>query len=795
VHNRNIIMKYSLSKKLIFSIFAIILVVNILTTMFAFSFTKDTLYKQRKTLLLQINHQKSHQINEMFSANTLMSEILSSEPNTIAYIGNPSKQNQVALQSSYDQYQKIYNQYSGLFLLDKNGIVRISSNKSYLDTNFSNFEFFKSAIKGSSNLESIIDKSTKKLAYYYSNPIYFKNKVQGVVVTALSSSYIDNKLKVNTSISFEKNILTDNTGIILFANNSNRLFHSLGLIKNQNEKNKIFQKYHISNIQPLQYNQLQDVVSRKGKDEMFDINDKEDKKLEILSIYKLPDFNFYIFSETYTEDIIQSAFLVASFIAVAEIIGLIIIIAITSLYIRILFQPIRKIVSFSENLSKGIFSAPLKINSSDEIENISNALNIMSMKLKEKYTILEQKSTDQTIEIVLQKQDLENQRKALLNVLEDVKDEKLISENQSHELHKYKLAVENSTDHIVITDPDGIIIFANSAIAKDSGFALDEIIGHKAGAKNLWGGLMEISFYETLWKTIKTDKKSFSGEIRNKRKSGEIYYTDVHISPILGKDGQVNFFVSIERDITKAKEIDRMKTEFISLASHQLRTPLSAIKWFLGMLINGDIGTLTKEQIEIIQNIYQSNDRMIILVNDLLNVSRIESGRIIIDPKPTNILKMIRTIIDDVSIKAKSRDINIQVDIPNDLPLINIDEKLIRQIYINLLTNAIKYSPQNSSVDVLISIDHENLISKVIDSGYGIPINEQHKIFDKFFRATNIIKKETDGNGLGLYLAKSIIESSGGKIWFESKENNGSTFSFSIPLKGSEGKKGEVTLA
>ncbi len=353
-------------------------------------------------------------------------------------------------------------------------------------------------------------------------------------------------------------------------------------------------------------------------------------------------------------------------------------------------------------------------------------------------------------------------------------------------------ALNYVTDHIVITDKDGIVLYANEMAEKITGFSLSEIIGKKVGSKETWGGQMSVDFYSGMWKKINNGKK-FSGFIKNKKKNGELYDAYITIFPVKIKSN-LEYFVSLERDITHEKELDKMKTDFISLASHQLRTPLSAMKWYLEMLLDGDAGELSEEQKSFIQNIDNSNERMIELVNSLLNISRVESGRLIIDPKETNIIEVIEDVISDVKPKAKERGITFLFEGVPSLPIIISDPKLIRNVYMNLLTNAIKYTPNGGSVTLKISKNATDIVSEVTDTGMGIPKKDQEKIFTRFFRAENARAKVTDGNGLGLYLVKSVVEVCGGKIWFTSQIGKGTTFSFTLPLKGIPAKKGEVSI-
>lgn len=367
---------------------------------------------------------------------------------------------------------------------------------------------------------------------------------------------------------------------------------------------------------------------------------------------------------------------------------------------------------------------------------------------------------------------------------------------QELKLQQYFEAIENVENQIVITTPEGIIIYANKALERVTGFKPEEVIYKKIGSPELWGGLMDKEYYANMWKTIKTDKKIFQGEVTNKKKTGDMYVSSISISPVIDSNsGEVKAFVSIERDITKEKEVDKAKTEFVSLASHQLRTPLTSMKWYLEILLSGDAGVLNKTQMEYIDLISQSNDGMIDLVNALLNVSRIDLGTFAIEPKPVDILKAAQLIMQQLEPNIRSKKIELITKFNIKSPTFNLDKELIEVVFQNLLSNAIKYTPEGGKVEFSISESEAEIMVDVKDNGYGIPKEQQPKIFTKLFRAENIKSKVTEGTGLGLYIVKSIIDKSGGTISFESEEGKGTVFHVILPKSGMPKVEGEKRIS
>ena len=368
----------------------------------------------------------------------------------------------------------------------------------------------------------------------------------------------------------------------------------------------------------------------------------------------------------------------------------------------------------------------------------------------------------------------------VISILLSRREAEKLAVEATKDLRKFKQAVEGVSDMVTITDENGVITYVNGMAEKITGYKKEMMLGK---TPRLWGRQMDEEFYKNFWKRIKEDKKPFWGEVINKRRNGELYEAEVNISPILDDSGKLLFFVSIERDLTKAKAIEKIKTEFISLASHQLRTPLSAMKWFGKMLISGDAGDLNPMQKEYVEKIYESNEREIRLVNSLLNVSKIESGKILVEPRLTDLTRLISSVMTDFRLEAGELGKKLTAVIDKKIPKIYIDEDQIRQVYANLISNAVRYTKKGGVISVKVYLSKNFIMTEIKDNGIGIPKREQKRVFDKFFRASNALKIETDGTGLGLFLSKTIVESSGGKMGFRSSEGKGSTFWFTLPVK------------
>lgn len=238
----------------------------------------------------------------------------------------------------------------------------------------------------------------------------------------------------------------------------------------------------------------------------------------------------------------------------------------------------------------------------------------------------------------------------------------------------------------------------------------------------------------------------------------------------------------LKRSNEKLKEMDETKDEFISMASHQLRTPLTSVKGYLSMVLDGDAGKVSANQKQLLNQAYVSSQRMVYLIADLLNVSRLKTGKFIINAASTDLAEMIYSEVAQLKEVAKSRKLTISFTKPKNIPELMLDETKTRQVVMNFIDNAIYYSPSGSKIKVEVKADRSSVYFMVKDNGMGVPKNEQAQLFTKFYRAKNAQKARPDGTGLGLFMAKKVITDQGGTILFESVEGKGSTFGFKFDI-------------
>lgn len=436
--------------------------------------------------------------------------------------------------------------------------------------------------------------------------------------------------------------------------------------------------------------------------------------------------------------------------------------------------PIKALSDATEIVAKGNLDYRVKIETGDEIESLGNTFNQMAADLQKSVERLKNYSNELEKKVRERTEELDFAKK---------KDEAILA---------------SIGDGVAACDKKGHIILFNKTASEITGFSFSEVIGKQYEESLKFvsekTGLPGNDFID---EAIRTGRRTrMANHTLLVRKDGTKVPVADSASPVRDEKEKITGCVVIFRDVTREREIDRAKTEFVSLASHQLRTPLSTINWYVESLLSGDMGKMSEKQRKYLEESYRASKRMIGLINALLNVSRIELGTFVVEPKPTDIAALLKDVIAEFKPQIEEKSLLFEESYAKDLFMIQADPKLLRIIFQNLVGNAINYTPENGRIKLTLDRRKSDILIKVADSGIGIPKNQQDKIFTKLFRADNAQEVVTDGTGLGLYMVKAIVDHSQGKIWFESpNERKGTTFYVSIPLKGMRVKGGTKELA
>jgi len=343
------------------------------------------------------------------------------------------------------------------------------------------------------------------------------------------------------------------------------------------------------------------------------------------------------------------------------------------------------------------------------------------------------------------------------------------------ELSKNQAILEGIADGVIVFDNQGRAIVANPAISRILDQPQEEILGR--GIEELMARGVSADDQKMVLNLLKDRQVR-----RSSVKFGWGEKTlSVSFAPVHDARGQVSGTVAVFRDFTREAEIDRMKSDFVSIVSHELRTPLTSIKGYLDLLLMGTSGPINKRQESFLRITRDNAERLHDLVSDLLDISRIESGRIDLDVQVVSVPEIIRRVADNLRMEFSARNLTLTLDVPPRVPEVFGDPDRLEQILTNLLSNAYKYTRQGGAT-VRVRTRDSVLQIDVIDTGIGISKQDQEKLFTRFFRAEDTTVRQQAGTGLGLHITRSLVEMHGGQIWVKSEPGVGSTFSFTLPL-------------
>ncbi len=400
--------------------------------------------------------------------------------------------------------------------------------------------------------------------------------------------------------------------------------------------------------------------------------------------------------------------------------------------------PLQHFARSATEIARGDFTQSIQIHSDDEIGRLAKIFNYMVVELRR---------------------------------LNEMNLNEIISERA-----KTRAILRNIADGVIVTDKHGKIVMLNSAVEDwfkiKEAQVVDTFLGQAIPVEALEDLVREIRFNPE----EKTVTREFSVRLEGGRK--ETYF-QARASLVYDHEGHEIAAVTILRDITREKEIDRMKTELVSLVAHELRSPLTSISGFAELLQDAELGR--DEILEYSKIIKQESDRLSDLVNKFLDLSRIEAGRVDFHPVLLQLPELIEGILYIASSQAQTKEIKLDVHLPRHMAPVKVDAKLFSEVILNLLSNAIKYSPSGTKVTLELREEGTRVVLEVRDQGYGIPKNHLSRIFDKFYRVKDERAQEERGTGLGLSLVREIVEMHKGHIEVESTVGVGSVFRVILP--------------
>jgi PAS domain S-box-containing protein len=348
--------------------------------------------------------------------------------------------------------------------------------------------------------------------------------------------------------------------------------------------------------------------------------------------------------------------------------------------------------------------------------------------------------------------------------------------------------VENAADAIICTDLNDLILTWNRGAEVILGYGKEEVIGEHLSILLPPDRFHEL---EEMRAKVQNYGPLRDMEVRAVRKDEVIIYLSLSISPIRDTDGKIVSFLRVAKDISekkrferRLKELDRLKSDFVSNVSHELRTPLTAIKGSVDNMLDGLTGSLNEKQARYLTRIKSNTDRLSRLINDLLDLSKIESRRVEVRPTTLSLTALAEEVAEHLKSLAAEKLIRIEVPSPDPSLTVWADRDKVTQVLMNLIGNAVKFTPQNGKVTVALEKNGDDYVQiSVDDTGPGILPDEKNKIFSKFYQVGDIDKQKPKGSGLGLAISKALVEMHGGKIWVESEIGRGSTFYFTLPAR------------
>ncbi|OGG60026.1 hypothetical protein A3C89_03935 [Candidatus Kaiserbacteria bacterium RIFCSPHIGHO2_02_FULL_50_50] len=446
---------------------------------------------------------------------------------------------------------------------------------------------------------------------------------------------------------------------------------------------------------------------------------------------------------------------------------------VTMLFVYVLIlQPLRDMRKTAQAVARGDADDLATVAREDELGDVAHSFNTMLSRLR-----------------AAQRAQEEDAAKVQETLTELARMDKTTSEERA----QFEQLLTSMADAVVVLDASHTITLANEPARRFFGEHMVATSGDDICIRARANGEQNTCLTLFTEAFTYTEPKIFEREYAIVDTRGIAIPVSITLAAVRDRDDVVTGLIVTFRDVTELVRLEEARVSFLSSASHQLRTPLTSMRWSLEMLTDGSLGEIAGPQKEIVNDFTTSTLRMIELVNTLLQFSRVEARRVAVHPEPIELTELAREIVGTLTNECAEKSITIEVQ-ANDIASVDADKQLVWQVLLNFLTNAIRYGNKQSVVQVNIDTQGDFFAVSVVNEGMGIPEAEKGRIFEKFYRATNAQRAVPNGNGIGLSFVKLLVEDWGGSVSFASEPNKTTTFTFTIPKKGMRARKGEVGL-
>lgn len=797
--------KFKLFHKLFLIFMAIFSLAVAIAGFFTYLQTKEIIIEKTQGNLLIASDLRHQGIDNFFHDKTADYNVLQTIINEdlITLINSADQNLQTAAEQKIAKYFKDFlnnGELTEIFIMDKDeGKVIYSTDKNNIGKIKTNREYFIEGKKNTHIQKFFFSEDLQAPTAVIASPILDNNqKLIGVLASRLNLEDINKMMTGNSGLGMN--------GETYLLNSSNFFISQ----PSTSTDNLVFKKTVFTTA-------ANECLA--GKNNFGFYNDY--RKKPVIGLYTwLPDDQLCLIAEIDQSEAFAPIYRFKNFVITIYLIILLGAILVIFLFTKTITLPLSELVKATKIISQGDLEYKININNRDEAGALAKSFNKMVLAIKESRAEVDNQVNAQTQEIRKKTLDIENQKKAILNILEDVSTERDLAGKERDET---KTILKSIGDGVMVVDQQQKIEFINPVAEELTGWPLKDAIGiNSETVFNIFDEEKMLKRQSPIDEAIKTGQiKNLSNHTVLKTKDGQIIPIADSAAPIKDAQGNISGAILVFRDVIKERiseekllmakndleklnlvldqkvdqrtkelqkaydelmSLDTMKDEFLNISAHELKTPLTSIIGLSEIMILNKQGSINIKQKKSLTIVNNEANRLLGIIKKILGITRIEAGKAVFDMQETDLCPLASKTVDSLKPLADKQKVELVCRKPNQAIWVKVDAERIQEVIYNLIDNALKFSPPESTIFISGEIKNNEFTFSVKDQGPGIDPAKKDKLFQKFSQLDTGFSRKQEGTGLGLYISKITIENMGGKIWVESEFGHGANFKFSLPL-------------